>query len=606
MAFDGITIACIVKELRENLIGGRIAKIAQPERDELILTIKTNPAANRVMSHDSDGKKQKLQSQRRLFISADASLPLIYLTDKNKPGPMTAPGFCMLLRKHLNSGRIMDISQPGLERIVHIHISHSNEMGDREDKVLIIEIMGKHSNIIFTDGQGTIIDSIKHVAQNKSSLREVLPGRPYFVPESIAKVSPLTTIFAEFQALITAKAIPVFQAIYTNYSGISPIVAQEICFVAGIDGEREVLLKNEDDSEAILASPLTELYDAFSTIIGIVKGGDFHPTIYFIDNQARGFAVFPMTIYADMAAVSYDSASEMLEKYYQSRNAIARMKQKSADLRKTIQTLLKRERSKYDLQAKQVEDSEERDRFRIYGELLNTYGHDTPTGAMSMTAKDHYSGEDITIALDPRLSTGENAKRYFEKYAKMKRTATALAEQMEKVKEQIVHLESIAAAIEIATEEEDLTEIKEEMIACGYLRRKSSSSKDKGKSKSRPLHFMSSDGFHIHVGKNNYQNEEITFKLANGGDWWFHAKAAAGSHVIVSSGGRELSDRTFEEAAALAAYYSNNRPQEKVEVDYTERKNLKKPNGAMPGYVIYHTYYSMVVAPNLNGLTQID
>jgi predicted ribosome quality control (RQC) complex YloA/Tae2 family protein len=598
MAFDGITISAIVNELKTELVGGRITKIAQPENDELILTVKTKTAT------------------KRLFISADAALPLIYLTENNKSGPLTAPGFCMLLRKHLNSGRIIDVTQPGLERIVHLHVSHLNEMGDYCEKKLIVEIMGKHSNIIFVNEEDMIIDSIKHISGLVSSVREVLPGRPYFVAETVEKANPLTTSLEEFTSLIMAKAQPLHKAIYVNYTGISPVVAQEMCFRAGLDGDEStaVLAGSGGDADGMNeacssechgvsvaeASSIGILYNAFFACITQIKNADFTYTIYYHDDRPHDFSVLPMNIYRDMKSITCTSASAMLEQYYLTRNIINRIRQKSADLRKIIQTALDRDRKKYDLQLKQIKDTEKKDRYRIYGELLNAYGYNSPPGAESMEALDYYSGETVNIPLDPLLSAGENAKRYFEKYNKLKRTAEALATLTEEVKEEITHLESIATSLDIALQEEDLVQIKEEMILSGYIRRKGQSKKEK--MSSQPFHYLSSDGFHMYVGKNNFQNEELTFKVADGGDWWFHAKGLPGSHVILKIEGRELPDRAYEEAASLAAYYSKGREQDKVEIDYTERKNVKKPNGSKPGFVVYYTNYSMIISPDIGGL----
>ena len=583
MAFDGITIAGIVAELKTKLVGARIVKIAQPERDELMLSLKIVP------------RPGEPGSSKRLFISVDAAMPLIYLTESNKSGPKTAPGFCMLLRKHIGNGRISDISQPGLERVVILHISHLNEMGDYQEKKLIVEIMGKHSNIIFVNGEDVIIDGIKHVSSMVSSLREVLPGRPYFIPDTLKKLSPLGTIYAEFHALISEKPLPLFQALYLTYAGLSPQMAQEICHRAGLDGDLSVAAM-EDEAAFI------RLHEAFSAIIDRIKAGQFEAAIYYQDGKARDFSLLPMTIYADLERKAYTSVSALLNDFYQQKNLSSRMRQKSADLRKITQAILERDRRKYDMQLRQIEDTQKKERFKLYGELLNTYGHNSPPQAKEIVVPNHYSGEMLSIPLDSKLSAHENARKYFEKYNKMKRTAEALHGLTEDVKEEIAHLETIQAAIDIAAHEEDLVEIKEEMIASGYIRRRGNAKAVV--SKSQPYHYISSDGFHIHVGKNNYQNEQITFKLADGGDYWFHAKQMAGSHVIVKTLGREMSDKTYEEAAALAAYYSAGRAQEKVEVDYTEKKNVKKPGGKKPGFVIYHTNYSMVVKPDISALVQ--
>lgn len=581
MAFDGVTIANIIKEMNDTLLGCRIYKIAQPESDELILTIKGSCG------------------QKRLFISADASLPLIYLTETNKPSPMTAPGFCMLLRKHLQNGRIVSITQPGLERIIHIDIEHLDEMGDLCRKRLIIEIMGKHSNIIFCNENDMIIDSIKHVSGLVSSVREVLPGKPYFVAQTQDKLNPLEADWESWQAKIMTKPTAVFKAIYGGYTGISPILAQEICYRANLDGELSTAAFSESDSK--------KLFDTFLEFMTAIKTGNFTPNIVYTGKKPVEFAAFPLTMYtgSNDQMVPYTSMSRLLENYYAEKNTLTRIRQKSSDLRRIVQTLLERNIKKYDLQLKQMEDTNKRDTYRIYGELLNTYGYGVTPGSKSIEALNYYTNEMITIPLDPDLTPSENAKKYFEKYNKLKRTHEALDHLTKQVKEEIDHLETISAALDIALLEEDLVQIKQELSESGYINKRSSSKKEKVTSK--PFHYISSDGFHMYVGKNNYQNDELTFKFATGNDWWFHAKNTPGSHVIVKCDGAEtLPDRTFEEAGRLAAYYSKGRSQDKVEIDYIQKKHVKKPSGAKPGFVVYYTNYSLMIDSDISGIELIS
>ncbi len=611
MAFDGVTVANIVKELKETLLGSRIAKIAQPEPDELLLTMKT------------------AAGQRRLYLSASASLPLIYLTETNKPSPMTAPGFCMLLRKHLQNGRILDISQPGLERIINIDIEHLDEMGDLRRKRLVVEIMGKHSNIIFCNEENVILDSIKHVSGLVSSVREVLPGKPYFIPKTQDKADPLSLFRGEkedgprentrdaadagFRRLLSGKPMPVYKAIYNSFTGISPILAQELCFEAGVDGDLPTAALSREDFD--------RLCQAFVGMISSVLRGEFAPCIAYEGSAPAEYAALPLTMYASKedtqaqasGATSRRQASHLefqpsmsvlLESYYAEKNTLTRIRQKSSDLRRITQTALERNVKKYDLQLRQMKDTEKRDTYRIYGELLNTYGYNAQPKAKSLEALNYHTGEMITIPLDPGLTPQENAQKYFEKYNKMKRTYEALSELTEEGKAEIRHLESILASLDIALQEEDLVEIREELTESGYLRRKGGSKKVKVTSK--PFHYLSSDGFHIYVGKNNYQNDELTFKFASGNDWWFHAKGIPGSHVVVKmEGAEELPDRTFEEAGRLAAYYSKGRGQDKVEIDYIQKKHVKKPGSAKPGFVVYYTNYSLMIDSDISGIQRI-
>lgn len=579
MALDGIVISNITAELQEKLTGARISKIAQPEADELMLTLK-GPSG-----------------QYRLLLSAGASLPLIYLTAANKPSPMTAPNFCMLLRKHIGNGKITRIWQPSLERIIHFEIEHLNEMGDRCRKDLILELMGKHSNLIFCNDEGMIIDSIKHVSVQTSSVREVLPGRPYFIPVTQEKCSPLDTSLEEFCGTVFSKPMPLSKALYNSYTGISPVIAEELCHRAS--------LESDQSANSISRLEQMHLFHMFELMMEDVKTAQFSPAIVYDEDRVPvEFASLPLTMYQDMHTVAFESASEMLETYYAMKNTLTRIRQKSSDLRRIATTALDRSRKKYDLQKRQLKDTSKRDKYKVYGELIHAYGYGVEEGAKSFEALNYYTNEMMTVPLDPTLSTQENAQKYFDKYGKLKRTYEALSELIQETEAEIQQLESICTFMDMALSEEDLVQVKEEMTDAGYIRRKYTGKKVK--ITSRPFHYVSSDGYDMYVGKNNFQNDELTFKVAAGNDWWFHAKGAPGSHVIVKTGGDELPDRTFEEAARLAAYYSKNRGAEKVEIDYIEKKHVKKPNGSKPGFVVYYTNYSMMIDSDISGIRLIS
>lgn len=574
MAFDGIVIANLAHDIKSRLEGGKINKIAQPEKDELLFTIKNN------------------RETYRLSISANASLPLIYFTDTNKPSPLTAPNFCMLLRKHIGTGRIVKVSQPGLERILEFEIEHLDELGDLQKKRLIVELMGKHSNIIFCKEDGTILDSIKHISAQVSSVREVLPGRMYFIPHTVDKADPLTVTEEEFQTLLRSAPMPVQKALYQKLTGISPLIGTELCHLASLEGEKPASELSENE--------LTHLYRMFSLMMEDVKEGRFFPNIIYENGAPAEFASVPLTCFEGAGYESRPSSSisSLLETYYAEKSVITRIRQKSVDLRRIVQTALERNYKKYDLQLKQLKDTEKRDRYRVYGELLNAYGYELSGGEKELLCLDYYSGKEVKIPLDPQLSAQENSQKYYARYNKLKRTCEALETLTAETKQEIDHLESISAALDIAVREEDLVQIKEELMEFGFIKKRPFGSK-KPKITSRPYHYRSTDGFDIYVGKNNYQNEEVTFKIANGNDWWFHAKGIPGSHVVVRTEGKELPDRVFEEAGSLAAWYSKGRSNEKVEIDYIQRKHVKKAAGGAPGFVIYHTNYSLMAAPKL-------
>ncbi|MBR0398045.1 MAG: NFACT family protein [Eubacterium sp.] len=578
MAFDGFMVRAIRQELAEKLTGGRLAKIIQPEADALLLTIKN-------------------QSETfRLAISASPSLPLIYLTNENQPAPAAAPNFCMLLRKHIGGGRILSVSQPGLERILSFEIEHRNELGDLVTRFLRVELMGKYSNIIFTDPDNVIIDAIRRVPFHVSSVREVLPGRTWFIPDTQNKLNPAGASEEDLGKAVFSKPAPLAKAIYTSLTGFSPQAAEEVCFRASIDGGAAAESLTEPEKLHLIHTLHLFLEDA--------ADGIFSPCIYYRGAVPEAYAPFELRHRIEDRCVPYDSVSRLLVTFYAEKEKQTRIRQKSTDLRHITGTLLERASKKLSLQQKQMQDTEKRETFRIYGELLNTYGYSAEEGARSLDALNYYTGETITIPLDPQLSAGENAKHYFARYTKLKRTAADLECRLVQTREEVSHLESIRTSLDLAETEADLQQIRDELETYGYVRRKHTGGKQsKKKTAAAPvLHYRTRTGYDIYVGKNNYQNEQVSFQIASGNDWWFHAKNMPGSHVIVKSGGRELPDSVFEDAGRLAAWYSKGRQAPKVEIDYTERKNLRKPGGAKPGFVVYYTNYSLMAPPDISGL----
>lgn len=581
MAFDGIVVAALADEFNQALTGGKIAKIAQPEADELLLTIKNKGET------------------KRLLISASASLPFFYLTEQNKPSPVTAPSFCMMLRKHIANGRIVSISQMGLERILVITIEHLNEMGDLCRKKLIAEIMGKHSNIIFCDDHNMILDSIKHISANISSLREVLPGKTWFLPEELQKANPLEADETSFKETVLTHPMPLFKAIYTSYAGISPMIAQELVFRSALDASVPANALSEPEA--------AHLAHQFVLMMDTVAQKNFHANIIYESGAPKDFSALALSLFPESAAIAVPSMSAAVEQFYAEKSVSTRMKAKSADLRKIVHTLLERNIKKLDLQEKQLKDTEKRETYRIYGELLTAYGYGLADGLKEVRVHNYYDDAEITIPLDPDLTPIENAKRYYNKYAKAKRMFEATTVQIAQTKEEIAHLESIDMELSLAADENDLKIIKSEMQQFGFIRKHTPESRkgEKLPKAGKPYHYVTEDGFHIYVGRNNYQNEELTFHFADGGDFWFHAKGIPGSHVIVKTEGRTLPDRVYELAGNLAAYYSSGRGSDKVEIDYIQRKHVKKTPGGKPGFVIYHTNYSLIAKPDLSGLTQL-
>ncbi len=615
MAYDGIAAAAAVKELNDRLLMGSITKVAQPEKDELLLTLKCS------------------RQQIRLCISANASNPMVYLREENTLSPVTAPNFCMALRKHIGGGRIRAIFQPasgvdpegvhGLERIIVFVIEHLDEMGDLSVKYLIAEIMGKHSNIILTKSDLTIIDSIKHVSHMTSSVREVLPGKPYFIPAAADKANPLTLYRdreAFFALMRSAPVLPVFKKIYLSVTGFSPTMSSELLFRAGIP---------DDLTNDVLTDDQTgRLYDQFYLLMEDIEAGHFEPCMIYDGDRLAEFSGVRLRSLegGDYRTEFFESMSEVIRLFYEKKDKQNRIRAKSEDVRHLLKLLTERAAKKLELLEKQYADTEKREKYRVWGELLNTYGYSLQGGEEYLECENYYDeGKMIRIPLDRNFSASENAARFFEKYQKLKRTREAVEGQIRECKDTLYHLDSIGGALSLCESEADINELRREMTESGYIGHGSTSGKNSGKNigkgsdvqgrkkerreeKSRPLHFVSSDGIDIYVGRNNYQNEELDFKIADSNDWWFHAKNIPGSHVIVRTGNRELPDQTCLEAAALAAYYSKAgtgsaegggaaAENAKVEVDYVKKKELKRVPGAAPGFVIYHTNYSIMIEP---------
>jgi len=617
MPLDSTTISSIKFELSNTIVGGRVDKITQPEPDEIILSLR------------SQGQNYKL------LLTAHASAPRLNLTAAQKISPLQAPNFCMVLRKHLSGGRIIQIFQPDFERIIEIHIDAMDEMGDRSTKILLIEIMGKHSNIMILDANRKILDAIKHISLSTSAVRPILPGMAYSRPPS-EKFNPLEIVhflqanpsdlvnpeqstatsaqfnavhIADFQKKLSSAGQNTQKSIYLTYTGISPILASEICAKAGIP---ETAAPADLSSEAI-----TRLYITFTTIMQTVSAENFNNNIYYSESgKTIDFAAIPLQIYAKYTAEAYDSPSVMLESYYIKRDNIYRVNQKTTDLRKLINTHLDRCRKKSKVYDKTLAEIKNRDHLRIKGELLTAYMYMIPVYEKGekdikiFTAENFYQHDEtasirtptVEIQIDPALTPSENAQKYFKQYNKQKRTHAALQEQIVKNDEDIAYLESIITSMDILADtpanEADIEEIRAELAEQGFAKRKHlSKDKNKKAQKSKPLHYQSADGFDIYVGKNNTQNDQLTLRTAAANDIWLHTKDIPGSHVIIITNGRTPTDATILEAANLAAYHSKARTGSQVPVDYVAKKHVKKPNGAKPGFVIYDYHKTVYVTP---------
>ncbi len=579
MALDGTVVAALTYELKSQLSNGRIDKIYQPENDELIFTIRNG------------GKNHKV------LLSANNNYPKIHFTKSNKKNPMTPPNFCMILRKHLLGGRIVNIIQPQFERMVKLVIESFDELNVLRSKELIIEIMGKHSNIILLDCENNkVIDSIKRIPFSISRKRQILPGIEYTMPPSQDKINPLEiTSQDKFISIIENKdkRTSLYKAIYTSFTGISPLISREICYNSSIDSN--IILSSLDEKI------MNTLYQAFVNIINNVKTNDFNPTIYYDPASEK---------YIDFSSINinhldyyekqiFESSSEMLESFYIKRDTKERMKQRNNDLTKSITTKLDRMYNKLNNLNKDLKKAYNADKYKLYGDLITANIYQIEKGIDEIQLVNYYD-EDyklVTIPLDTRLSPAQNAQKYFKRYNKAKTTVYEVNNQIQKTNEEINYLEQIIVNIEQSTHMSDIEEIRTELEETGYLKRKSTkkSSKTDKSQKSNYLKYLSSEGLEILVGKNNKQNNDITFKVSSKEDLWFHVKDFPGSHVILRLEDAEPDDLSILEAAGLAAYYSKAKNSTKVAVDYTKRKNVRKQRGAKPGMVIYDNHSTVLV-----------
>jgi len=572
MPLDGIVLSNIAKEISESVLNSRIDKIHQPERDEIVLWLRS----------------------QRLLLSANPSNPRACFVYETAENPMQAPLFCMVLRKHLAGGKIVAINQPGFERILEISVEHLNEMGDPAIKRLIIEIMGKHSNIILLDEAGVILDAIKKVSLDKSSVRQVLPGHDYVYPPAHGKIDPRSATKELFiEKLQNSLTLKTQEAIYKSYSGISPLSASEICLRANI---------NPSDFVEIIDSKA--LYSAFNKTFTDIEKGSYCAKIYFENSGAiKDFSAIDLTMWAGLKYEYYESISKLINDFYRQKDSYYKKNQKTHDLKKLVSNLIERLSKKKELLKNSLEDVKTRDEIKVLGELITANIYAIKQGQSSAKVINFYdeNSPEVEIALDAALSPAENAQKYFKKYNKQKRTFEAANIQLTATDEDLYYLESILNSLETNLTIHDIEDIRSELREQGFIK-KSPATLAKKKAqpvkKSVPMRFLSTDGFEIYVGKSNKQNDELTMEFASSGDLWLHTKNIPGSHVIIKTEGAALPEQTIEEAAHLAAFFSKGRSGSLVPVDYTLRKNIKKPKGSKPGMVIYTSNSTAYITPS--------
>ena len=577
MSLDGIVVNSIVKELNTKLLGGRIDKIYQQEKDEILINIY------------NEGENHKL------LISASSNNPRVHLTDKAKSNPPNPPMFCMLLRKHLTGGRILNIEQFMMDRIIFIDISSLDELGMNSQKRLIIEIMGRYSNIILIDKNNfKIIDSIKRVNHDMSRVRQVLPGLEYEYPIA-DKTNPLEINEGEFYTLLEEANpnTPIFKFFYTNYMGLSPLIGKEICCNGNIDIKRTIISLNLDEKKA--------LYSSFKKIIDKIEKKYFTPVLIKnnYNNNYLAFHALDINQFGNENKIYCDSISEILNKFYYKNDMADRLNQKSQSMTKIIETKLERSQKKLAKQKEELLEAKDREKYKVYGDLISANLYIIEKGSSEIEVENFYTEnmDKIKIPLDKRFPAAENAQRYYKKYSKLKNANILLSKQILETEDEINYLENVLNSIDNCEETNEIEEIKEELIKEGYIKG-NRKNKKKSVAKTKPLHYLSQDGFHIYVGKNNRQNDYLTLKFANKEDLWLHVQKIPGSHVIVKNEGQSIPDTTLEEAAILAAYYSKGKHSKNVAVDYTNKKNVRKPKGAKTGMVIYEDFSTIFVNPS--------
>ena len=564
MAFDAVFLSAVLSELREKLIGLRVEKIQQPARDAVLL---------------------QLRGKERLLLSANVNRPRIHLTGATYENPAQPPMFCMLLRKHLSGGRIADLRQPPAERMVDIVLDCTDEMGVPCQKHLILELMGRNSNLILTGDDGRIIDCLRRVDFEMSELRQVLPGLFYHEPPRQGRRLPHETSEEEILSLLNTVDSPkrLDKWLIDTFDGFSPLVARELSYGFCGETDRDILTTDRAALSAYLA-------EAF-------RLGSYTPFLLTLDGEPKDFSYRPIRQYEGyMEGKVMDSFSGLLDRFYTRTEHSDRMRQKSQTLRKTVTTLRERTLRKLELQKKEYESTLDREQLRQMGDIVTANLHAIARGQTKLVTEDFYHDMvEIEIPLKPELSPQQNAARFYKDYTKAKNAEKILAEQMERGEIEAEYFAAVLDELSRVECEADLAEIRQELEEGGYLRADRKKQKLKP---SRPMEFLSSDGYKIYVGRNNCQNDQLSLKMSRKDDLWLHIQKFHGTHVIIACAGVTPPDETITEAAQLAAWFSQAKEGQNVPVDVTPVRFLKKPKGAKPGMVVYDKYRTVIVTPD--------
>ncbi len=576
MALDGAFLRHIKKELEEKLVGARVDKIHQPNREELVVAFRTREAAYRVL------------------FSARANSARVHFTSIPLENPKQPPMLCMLLRKKLQGAKLVAIRQPDLERLLHFEFDAINELGDHVLLTLTMEVMGRYSNIILWDEQGKIVDALKRVDAEMSSQRLVLPGLTYHLPPPQNKLCPLTT--QQQQVVQALQALPrdmeLSKGFLSVLQGVSPIVCRELAHQVGRG--RELTVKTMDEEQYFRAG---FFYQQMKETLDEVSGRPFMAVN--LQKKPMDFSFVEIHQYGVSAVVKeMESFSTLLDEFYRERDKQERMRVREQDLLRLLSTHAERLSRKMNAQRGELEQCANRDELRVAGDLVSAHMYAIPKGAAAVDLPNFYEEQQplVHIQLDPALPPSQNAQKYYKEYRKAKTAEEKLTEQIDLAGKELEYLESVLDALARAETERDLAEIRAELQEQGYLRRLRSK-KDKPAAVSAPMQFTTSDGFTVLVGRNNRQNDRLTLKTANNNDIWFHTKNIPGSHTVLVTNGREPTETAMEEAAKLAAQHSRAKDSSQVPVDYTQVRNVSKPQGAKPGMVIYVRYKTMYVTP---------
>lgn len=567
MPFDAIFMTALAAELRDALLGGKVDKIYQPTRDEVVLHMRTG------------------KGNRKVLLSANPQHPRAQLTAITRENPDTPPMFCMLLRKYFVGGRVLDITQPPMERLLDFKFETLSELGDRVERHLVLECIGRKSNLIMLDGAGRITESLRRVDGDLAARRPVMPGMYYQLPEPTGKADLTALTEEELCALVrSAPEEKADQWLLDTFGGISPLVARELEFQSG--GSREELLRR-----------LGQLAER-------VRGNDFTPTLLRRDEKNIDYSFMSVLQYGPAVELCRcESFSQMLDDYYAQKEAQERVKQRGQDFIRSVTQARTRTARKIANQEQDLQNAADREKLRRYGDIITTNFYQMQRGETVLRAQDYYDPDcaEVTIPLDPLLTPQQNAARYYKDYKKAQKAEEMLTIQLEKNRRELDYLDSVLQTITMSEGDRDLQEIRQELMDNGYLKQHKRKMTAKGKQKivhAKPMEFRSSAGLTILVGKNNTQNDRLTLKDADKRDIWLHVQKLHGSHVILKTAGAEPDEVSLTEAAMLAAWFSQGKDSSQVPVDYTPVKVVKKPSGAKPGFVIYNTYNTMYVTPN--------